>query len=61
MNYKEIKSREIYVATELVKAGMFEEEMFEGHSKSRGKDSSEILQADNEVTPSKGIIQLSQA
>ena len=55
MNYKEIKAREIYVATELVKAGMFEAEMFEGHSESLDKDSSEILQADNEVTPSKGI------
>ena len=43
------------MATELVKAGMFEAEMFEGHSESLDKNSSEILQADNEVTPSKGI------
>ena len=55
LNYKEIETREIYVATELVKAGLFEAEMFEGHSESLDKDSSEILQADNEVTPSKGI------
>ena len=55
MNYKEIKAREIYVATELVKAGMFEAEMFEGHSESLDKDSSKIIQAESEVTPSKCI------
>jgi hypothetical protein len=30
VNYKEIKAREIYAATELVKAGLFEAEMMEG-------------------------------
>ena len=55
INYKEIKAKEIYVATELVKAGMFEADMFEGHSESLDKESSKILQADSEVTPSKGI------
>lgn len=55
MNYKEIKAREIYVATELVNAGLFEAEMLEGHSESLHNDSSKILQADSEVTPRKSI------
>ena len=55
VNYKEIKAREIYAATELVKAGMFEAEMMEGHSESLDKGSSKILQADSEVTPSRNI------
>ena len=55
VNYKEIKAREIYAATELVKAGMFEAEMMEGQSESLDKGSSKILQADSDVTPSRNI------
>jgi three prime repair exonuclease-1 len=51
VNYKEIKAREIYAATELVKAGMFEAEMIEGNSELLDKPFSKIHQADSEVTP----------
>ena len=55
VNYKEIKAREIYAATELVKAGMFEAEMMEGHSDLLDEGSTKINQADSEVTPRRSI------
>jgi hypothetical protein len=44
---------EIYAATELVKAGMFETELIEGQCESLGDSSSKVPQVDNELTPSR--------